>query len=94
MVLTTALPHEAVLRQQVYYSRYNFNLFSNFTFFKNDPVNGDEIDQTNHRNLYGYTGTYDRDDRLVSYNQHSVIGLGTRLDASDLGLCSAASWTR
>jgi hypothetical protein len=86
VVLTTALPHDAVLRQQAYYARYNFSLFSNFTFFKNDPVNGDEIDQTDHRNLYGYTGTYDRDNRLAGRNLHTVVGLGTRIDASDLGL--------
>jgi len=88
VVLTTALPHDAVLRQQAYYARYNFSLFSNFTFFKNDPVNGDEIDQTDHRNLYGYTATYDRDDRLGhrGRNLHTVAGLGTRIDASDLGL--------
>jgi hypothetical protein len=86
VVLTTALPHDAVLRQQAYYSRYNFSLFSNFTFFKNDPINGDEIDQTDHRNLYGYTGTYDRDNRLAGCNLHTVVGLGTRIDASDLGL--------
>jgi outer membrane receptor protein involved in Fe transport len=86
VVLTTALPHDAVLRQQAYYSRYNFSLFSNFTFFKNDPVDGDEIDQTDHRNLYGYTGTYDRDDRLGHRNLHTVVGLGTRIDASELSL--------
>ncbi len=88
VVLTTALPQAAVLRQQAYYSRYNFSLFSNFTFFKNDPVNGDEIDQTDHRNLYGYTATYDRDDRLGHGGRtlHTVVGLGTRLDDSELGL--------
>jgi len=92
VVLTTALPHDAVLRQQAYYARYNFSLFSNFTFFKNDPVNGDEIDQTDHRNLYGYTATYDRDDRLGRSGRslHTVVGLGTRIDASDLGLRHAA----
>jgi len=89
-ILTTVLPHDAVLRQQVYYSRYNFNLFSNFTFFKNDPVNGDEIDQTDHRNLYGYIGTYDRDDHLGRHTLHTIIGLGTRLDNSELGLRHAA----
>ncbi|MGI4740393.1 MAG: TonB-dependent receptor [Janthinobacterium lividum] len=89
-ILTTALPQAAVLRQQVYYARYNFSLFSNFTFFKNDPVNGDEINQTDHRNLYGYSGTYDRDDQLGSRNLHTVLGLGTRIDASALGLRHAA----
>ena len=65
VVLTTALPHDAVLRQQVYYSNYHFNLFSNFTFFLHDSINGDEIAQTETgRNIYGYTGTYDRDDQL------------------------------
>ncbi|OGX92162.1 hypothetical protein BEN49_03750 [Hymenobacter coccineus] len=89
-VLTTALAHDAVLRQQVYYARYNFTLFSNFTFFKNDPVNGDEIKQTDTgRNLYGYTGTYDRDDRLGRRALHSTLGLGTRLDDSELGLRTA-----
>ncbi|MBO2033959.1 TonB-dependent receptor [Siccationidurans ginsengisoli] len=90
VVLTTALPHDAVLRQQAYYSRYNFSLFSDFTFFKNDPVNGDEINQTDHRNLYGYTATYDRDNHLGARNLHTVVGLGTRIDASDLGLRHAA----
>jgi outer membrane receptor protein involved in Fe transport len=86
-ILTTALPHEATLRQQVYYSRYYFNLFSNFTFFKDDPVNGDEIDQRDTgRNLYGYTGTYDRDDYLGSKALHTTFGLGTRLDDTGLQL--------
>ncbi|MFD1468146.1 TonB-dependent receptor [Hymenobacter caeli] len=86
-VLTTALPHDAVLRQQVYYTRYNFSLFSNFTFYKDNPVGGDEINQTDTgRNLYGYTGTYDRDNRVGTRNLHTTFGLGTRLDDSGLGL--------
>ena len=90
-ILTTALPHDAVLRQQVYYTRYHFNLFSNFTFFKNDPVNGDEIAQRDTgRNLYGYTGTYDRDDYLGSKTLHTTLGVGTRLDGTGLQLLHAA----
>ncbi len=86
-ILTTVLPHEATLRQQVYYSRYYFDLFSNFTFFKEDPVNGDEIDQRDTgRNLYGYTGTYDRDDYLGAKALHSTFGAGTRLDDTGLQL--------
>ena len=86
-VLTTALPHDAVLRQQVYYTRYNFSLFSDFTFFKVHPVEGDEINQTDTgRNLYGYTGTYDRDGQLGTRNLHTTFGMGTRLDESGLAL--------
>jgi hypothetical protein len=88
-VLTTALPHDAVLRQQAYYSRYNFGLFSNFTFFLNNPVNGDEIRQTDARNLYGYTGTYDQDTQLGGRALHTTFGLGTRIDATDVALLNA-----
>ena len=94
VILTTALPHDAVLRQQVYYSRYYFNLYSNFTFFKNDPLNGDEINQRDTgRNLYGYTGTYDRADYLGSRALHSTLGLGTRIDDAGLLLRRAVRRT-
>ncbi|MDO7844979.1 TonB-dependent receptor [Hymenobacter sp. M29] len=89
VVLTTALPHDAVLRQQAYYSKYDFSLFSNFTFFLRDPVNGDEIEQTDDRHLFGYTATYDRDDQLGARQLHSTLGVGTRNDFSNLGLYTA-----
>jgi hypothetical protein len=70
-----------VLRQQAYYSNYHFNLFSDFTFFLKNPVVGDEINHTDTgRNIYGYTGTYDRDTELGSRTLHSTFGLGTRID--------------
>ena len=93
VVLTTGLPGDAVIRQQVYYSRYHFNLFSNFTFFLNDEENGDEINQTDDRHLYGYNGTYDRDDRLGRRNLHTTFGLGTRFDDTDLTLRRAVRRT-
>ncbi|MCB2407109.1 TonB-dependent receptor [Hymenobacter lucidus] len=84
--LTTTLPHDAVLRQQAYFVNYNFNLYSNFTFFLENPVEGDEIRQNEHRNIYGYTGTYERDTQLGSRKLHSVLGVGTRLDDVDVAL--------
>jgi hypothetical protein len=86
-ILTTALGHDALLRQQVYYTNYHFNLYSNFTFFLHDTVNGDEIAQTETgRNIYGYTGTYDRDHELFGRSLHSTLGLGTRIDDAGLQL--------
>jgi hypothetical protein len=90
VVLTSALSHDAVLRQQAYYSKYDFSLFSNFTFFLRDPLNGDEIEQTDDRHLFGYTATYDRDDQLGARQLHSTLGVGTRNDFSHLGLYTAA----
>ena len=86
-ILTTALGPDAVLRQQVYYSRYDFSLFSNFTFFLQDSVKGDEINQRETgRNIYGYTGTYDRDTRFGARTLHSTFGVGTRIDDAGLDL--------
>ncbi|MCX2574864.1 TonB-dependent receptor [Pedobacter sandarakinus] len=41
------------LKTSAFYSRYNFELYSNFTFFLNDPVNGDQIRQKEGRNIVG-----------------------------------------
>lgn len=47
-----------VLKNQLFYSNYNFLLFSNFTFFKEDPINGDQIKQHENRNLWGGNTSY------------------------------------
>jgi outer membrane receptor protein involved in Fe transport len=41
------------LDASTYLSHYNFNLYSNFTFFLNDPDNGDEINQRENRLIAG-----------------------------------------
>jgi hypothetical protein len=47
-------------RAVVYVTRYNFALFSNFTFFARDPENGDQIAQTDGRTLAGAHWFYRR----------------------------------
>lgn len=65
---------------QFYYSRYHFNLFSNFTFFLDDKVNGDEINQRETRNIYGYTTTAAKSWLLGNKNAHTEFGGGFRVD--------------
>lgn len=51
-----------------YWVHYDFALFSNFTYFLNDPVNGDEFEQRDSRDIYGAWVRGDRaigDDGLV-----------------------------
>ncbi|GAB2950729.1 TonB-dependent receptor [Hymenobacter coalescens] len=88
--LTLDLPGDAVLTQQLYYSRYAFDLYSNFTFFYRDSVNGDAINQRDTgRNLFGYTGTYSRSDEVGGRTLRTTAGLGTRLDDAGLLLRNA-----
>ena len=56
--LVTVTPRNHVIKHQLFYSNYNFELYSNFTFFKEDTINGDQIRQKEGRNLFGYNGSY------------------------------------
>lgn len=67
---------------QVYYSRYKFNLYSNFSFFLNDPVNGDEINQAEDRGLFGYSSTLKREAQFGNLGLTSTWAAGIRYDAT------------
>ena len=45
-------------QNQVFFNRYKFKLYSNFTFFLNDAVNGDGIVQAEDRNIFGFASTF------------------------------------
>lgn len=70
------------LETQAYYSRYLFDLYSNFTFYLNDPVNGDEINQGEQRNLYGFNAKITTKHGLGSWSLNSIYGAGIRYDAT------------
>jgi outer membrane receptor protein involved in Fe transport len=47
-----------VLQTNVYAVKYRLNLFSNFTFFLDDPVNGDQFEQADDRWQLGTSGRW------------------------------------
>ncbi len=47
-----------VLQASVYAVRYKLNLFSNFTYFLDDQVNGDQFEQADDRWMLGTSGRY------------------------------------
>ena len=67
---------------QVYYSRYIFNLYSNFTFFLNDDVNGDGINQAEKRNVFGYNTKVNVKNNYGKLSINSSYGAGFRYDAT------------
>ncbi len=79
-ILTTSLDNHAYIKNQVYYSRYYFQLFSNFTFFKVDPDNGDQIKQRENRDLYGYNGSYHKTFFAGTTQFISEAGIQVRID--------------
>lgn len=63
-----------------YFTNYEFNLFSNFTLFLNDPEFGDEIQQKENRNIYGMDHKYTK--RFLFSNSDLLwkSGAGLRYD--------------
>ena len=78
--LTTYLNHSTTLENQLYYTHYNFSLHSNFTFFLNDPVNGDQIRQREARDMLGYQFKFTNTAAPGQWNIQSVYGAGFRAD--------------
>ncbi|GAB4399268.1 MAG: TonB-dependent receptor [Microscillaceae bacterium] len=78
--LTHLLPDGGYLQNQVFWVTYNFELYSNFTFFLNDPINGDQIRQRENRQIYGYQGRYGRDFTLGKVNLALQAGGSLRYD--------------
>ncbi|WP_026308661.1 TonB-dependent receptor [Spirosoma spitsbergense] len=78
--LVTVTPRNHVIKNQFFYSNYNFELYSNFTFFREDTINGDQIRQKEHRNLFGYNGSYAVETRVGRSHWNTTIGAQYRQD--------------
>ena len=70
------------LKANTFYSNYKFELFSNFTFFLEDPVNGDQIKQKEDRNLYGINAELNKNIHKESVDLLFQLGFGVRNDAT------------
>ena len=76
----TSLENGDLIKNQVYYSNYHFDLHTNFTFFLNDPVNGDEIRQKEARDLMGYNGSYTHNGYAGNTRVTTEAGVNVRSD--------------
>ena len=66
--------------QQAYLVSYDFNLYSNFTYFLNDIVNGDQIQQRESRMIYGYKANYSDQGSFLDKSLQTEAGAGFRFD--------------
>lgn len=66
--------------------RYGMDLFSNFTFFAADEVNGDQIRQSDLRTVTGAFAQYQRAFSLGPVKVSSTSGLQVRSDFIEVGL--------
>jgi outer membrane receptor protein involved in Fe transport len=67
----------------VYGSRYELNLLSNPTYFLNDPINGDEIEQEDRRSILGAIARRDWDTSWGNRLVFPTVGAELRYDKVD-----------
>jgi hypothetical protein len=79
----TTLHNGDMMKNQLYYSYYTFDLHTNFTFYLVDTVNGDEIRQKEARNMFGYKGSYEHVGYIGSARLSSEAGIQFRGDATN-----------
>ncbi len=71
---------------QTYATQYDFKLFSNFTFFLEDPVNGDMIEQTDSRRMLGLNCKYRFYHNLGPAVASATLAGGYRADDMEVSL--------
>lgn len=71
---------------QAYMSSYRFKLFSNFTFFLNDSVNGDMIEQNDNRTISGMNAKYCVGHPFFKMFNKFTLGASFRADDIDNSL--------
>jgi len=76
----------ADLNVMAYLVRYQFGLYSNFTFFRDDPVNGDQIEQTDDRTYGGLDIRLRRQFAYRGARFTTTLGTQVRLDGIDNAL--------
>ncbi len=74
------------LNSQFFYVRYGLDLFSNFTFFANDPVRGDGILQSDRRDILGGRLQYHAHFNSGGVPGIFTAGLDVRQDFADVAL--------
>lgn len=71
------------LKTNLFYTHSAFELFSNFTFFLEDPVNGDQIKQVEDRDIFGLNSTLIHDTYLGATPVKLSAGIGLRNDVAN-----------
>jgi outer membrane receptor protein involved in Fe transport len=64
----------------------SLRLYNNFTYFLDDPVNGDQFSQMDRRTVYGLNASHAFDVRVGGIETQTRIGLQTRGDDIRVGL--------
>ncbi len=74
---------DAMTRGHAYVSYYDFDLWSDFTYFLDDPVNGDQFHQFDKRTTLGGEVTHELRNTMMDTEMDHILGLQLRHDIID-----------
>jgi len=77
---------ESLTSASAYVLRYRLKLFSNFTYFLDDPVHGDQFEQFDHRTVSGFRVSHEWSTALAGRRVEWTTGLQARFDDIQNGL--------
>jgi outer membrane receptor for Fe3+-dicitrate len=77
---TKNIDRNTFIKNTAYYNSYDFELYSNFTFFLEDSLNGDQIKQKEERDLFGFTSEYNQAFNIGNKAASAQLGVGFRND--------------
>ncbi|NIJ44054.1 outer membrane receptor for Fe3+-dicitrate [Wenyingzhuangia heitensis] len=80
LAITNSYSDNSELKHLLYYTNYQFDLYSNFTFFLENPVDGDQIHQKENRAIFGYQSDYKKQLNIANKEILFSAGLGVRAD--------------
>lgn len=78
--LKKVVDEDTFIKANAFYSNYKFLLFSNFTFFLEDPVNGDQIRQREERDVFGLNTELNKNLDFMDIPVQLKVGAGFRTD--------------
>jgi hypothetical protein len=80
--LSKPIDENTFVKANAFYSNYQFELYSNFTFYLEDPINGDQIRQKEKRNIFGLNAELNNKKKLNEIDLLLQYGIGFRADAT------------
>jgi len=80
--LVKPIDKNTFVKINTFFSKYAFELYSNFTFFLKDPVNGDQIRQKENRTVYGMSAEINKKIKNEVWNINYQLAVGFRTDAT------------
>jgi outer membrane receptor protein involved in Fe transport len=78
---------------EAYFIYSTLNLYNDFTYFLNDPLNGDQFQQSDKRRILGLNASHALKHTLLGFDAESLLGLQLRYDNIDVGLFNTVQRT-